>query len=319
MLLAASVVFSFLAPNAKLVQFAGDLTSWDHPAKLTQKAGIWSYKTNLPADARVEYKFIVDGSWTLDLAAPRTDNGVGGENNVWQGPQYKIDIPDGQPQHPMTRLSATVEGYKVALFVPLKVSPDTPLLAYADGDTYESRGKVQNVVENLAEQGKIPASIVLLVTPKDREQDYWHKSPAAEDVFIHEILPWTYQQTGQSPDPKRVYVGGSSLGGVFALRLAEDYPDIIGGGLHSQSGAFWVEKEDISRAVLDRLPKGFKAWLDYGSYERELTEANKEAMKNLRSEKVECKSLVTPEGHNWTAWRHRMVAGLLYLLGSAKA
>jgi enterochelin esterase-like enzyme len=319
MLAAAAVVFMLVNPTAKSVLYAGDLTSWDHPAKMQKKGDNWTFKASLPPDARVEYKFIVDGAWILDPSAPKVDTGLGVQNSYWQGPKYKFDIPDGDPKFPMLRSETMIEGYKTVLFQPADKSlKNLPILAYADGNTYESMGKVQNVLENLAEQNLIRHVVLVLVTPKDREQDYWKNSKPAEAVFISEILPWVRENSAASSDSTDVFVGGSSLGGVFALRLAEDYPDIIGGGIHSQSGAFWVEPADMDTAVIDRLTKGIRLFLDYGTFERELTKSNQDALKILKQEGVEAKSLTTPEGHNWTAWRHRMVPGLEYLLGQSK-
>ncbi len=315
MLAAAAVTFLLANPTAKTVLYVGDLTSWDHPAKMEKKGGNWTYKAGLPPDARVEYKFVVDGNWTLDPNAQKCDNGLGSQNSYWQGPKYKFEIPDGDPQSPMMRSETVIEGYKTVLFQPADRSlKDLPILAYADGNTYESIGKVQNVVENLAEQGKIRHVVLLLVAPKDREQDYWHDSKPAEAVLINEILPWAREHAPASSNAADLFVGGSSLGGVFALRLAEDYPDKVAGGIHSQSGAFWVEPADLDLTVLDRMTKGIRLFLDYGTYERELTKSNQDALKALRQEGVTASSLVTPEGHTWTAWRHRMVAGLEYLL-----
>ncbi|MGH9556924.1 MAG: hypothetical protein ACRD2Y_13985 [Terriglobales bacterium] len=59
---------------------------------------------SFPADARLEYKFVVDDQWQLDPLNPqRKDNGVGGENNFFTLPEYRPakdsekrpDVPHG--------------------------------------------------------------------------------------------------------------------------------------------------------------------------------------------------------------------------------
>jgi enterochelin esterase-like enzyme len=307
------VIFAFQAASAKQVFYAGDLTSWEHPAAMKQTDSTWSFQADLPSDARVEYKYVVDGKWVLDRSAPKSDNGFGGFNSYWQGPDYKMDIPDFKPLHPMKRQVLTVGGREVVVYSPAS-SSGLPILTYADGDTYEARGKVQNVVENLVEQGKIRPVVLVLITPHDREQEYWENSQPYEKFFVSEVLPAVRSATGCSPNASDVYVGGSSLGGTISLRLAEDYPSFVAGGIHSQSGAFQVDVRDISEKSLGKLAPGIKLYLDYGTYEQPLTRADDMAVFRLKAFGFNYKSFTTPEGHCWTAWRHRMVAGLEFLL-----
>lgn len=309
------VLFTLQAATAKQVLYAGDLTGWESPAAMTHKGDSWTYSYDLPKDARVEYKYVVDGNWILDPNAPHFDNSFGGENSYWQGQDYKFDTPEFEPKHPMKRTVLSVGGRDITVFTP-EHAKNAPILAYGDGNNYESRGKIENVVENLAEEHKIRPAVIVLIEPKDRMQEYWKDSKPYEKFFVEQVLPAVRAATGASSKASDVYVGGSSLGGVISLKLAEDYPDQIAGGIHSQSGAFEVDEPGlISEEALKKLPKGIKVWLDYGKYEQTLTPANQLAIDRLGRLRFKFKSYETPEGHCWTAWRHRMVPGLVYLLG----
>jgi 5'-AMP-activated protein kinase regulatory beta subunit len=64
---ARKVTFSFLAPEARKAELAGDFSDWDptkHPMKKAKK-GVWTTSLNL-APGTYQYKFFVDGAWYND-------------------------------------------------------------------------------------------------------------------------------------------------------------------------------------------------------------------------------------------------------------
>jgi len=81
----AEVTFFYGNPRASEVVIAGDFTNWEGgalPMTLIEGKG-WEYKTVVPHDTVMKYKFISDGNWTADLKAPDTiDDGFGGKNGL---------------------------------------------------------------------------------------------------------------------------------------------------------------------------------------------------------------------------------------------
>jgi enterochelin esterase family protein len=318
----SEVVFrvTYSSPAAKEVRLAGDYTGWDKPQPMQNQSGEWTYSASVPANARLEYKFVVDGQWILDPANPNQfANGVGGSNSVFEGPEYKPTTLEQAPKTPMVRREITVDGRKVVVFSPKK-SRGLPILLYGDGDNYEKIGKVQDVLQNLVEAKKARPAVIVLVQPVDRMSEYGLEWKRYATLVLDGILPAVRKLTGASSKAKDVFVGGSSMGGVISLRLAEEFPDKVAGGVHSQSGAFqWSPaKLDYSSLVTEKafgkLAKTTRLWLDWGEYEQALTETNREAVKTLTRMGRPFGTTSTPEGHTWTAWRNRMVAGLTYIL-----
>jgi len=67
------VEFKLMAPQAQQVFLSGSFNNWSaesDPMK-RDKNGLWKKTRNLPLDT-YEYKFIVDGVWTLDPDCPDT-------------------------------------------------------------------------------------------------------------------------------------------------------------------------------------------------------------------------------------------------------
>ena len=76
--------FSYRAPDALIVQLAGDFTHWqEHPVSMRKEAdGIWRAAVDLEPGTH-HYRFIVDGQWRDDPeCAMHVPNQFGGENMV---------------------------------------------------------------------------------------------------------------------------------------------------------------------------------------------------------------------------------------------
>ncbi len=116
---ARPVTFTYHDANAKQVFISGDFNSWASTTAMARSGNDWTYKFDLPTDARIEYKLIVDGQWVLDPADPvKIGNGMGGENSVWQGPKYRFSARDEEPKNPLVRSELSVEGRTIVVLSP---------------------------------------------------------------------------------------------------------------------------------------------------------------------------------------------------------
>ncbi len=315
------VVFPYYDEKAKSVSIAGDFNAWSEPIPMATKGARWGKSFFLPDNARIEYKIVVDGKWILDPENPaKIDNGIGGENSVWTGPKYRFTVHDKAPKHPMTRSEIKVGGRTIVVFAP-KQSTGLPTLIYGDGPNYEKNGRIQNVFQNLVERGKIRPAVIVLVPPIDRMKEYGNDWRPYGEFIFGQVLPAVCKATGASGKAADTFMGGSSLGGLISLRLAEEFPQQLAGGIHCQSSAIqWSAlglkyNEAASRAKLRQISGHTRIWIDWGDFEEKLTEANVKLSQDLELMRRPFGSKTTPEGHTWTAWRNRMEAGLTYLFG----
>jgi 1,4-alpha-glucan branching enzyme len=78
------IQFSFKTAEAKKVSLVGEFNDWDTDADPMQRDvnGIWTKTKMLPLGS-MEYKFVVDGQWTIDPENLRTcHNCFGTQNNI---------------------------------------------------------------------------------------------------------------------------------------------------------------------------------------------------------------------------------------------
>ncbi|MFP4086689.1 MAG: glycogen-binding domain-containing protein [Desulfobacteraceae bacterium] len=78
------VEFRISAPGAETVLLSGSFNGWSENTDVMKKdqTGTWKKVKMLP-QGRYEYKFIVDGTWTLDPNCPETAcNQYGTDNDI---------------------------------------------------------------------------------------------------------------------------------------------------------------------------------------------------------------------------------------------
>jgi 5'-AMP-activated protein kinase regulatory beta subunit len=78
------IEFRIVAPQAVNVHLCGSFNHWSESSDAMKKdsTGTWA-KTKMLTKGVYEYKFLVDGDWTLDPECPDTaSNEFGTENNV---------------------------------------------------------------------------------------------------------------------------------------------------------------------------------------------------------------------------------------------
>ncbi|HWW77445.1 MAG TPA: glycoside hydrolase family 15 protein, partial [Pyrinomonadaceae bacterium] len=84
----------FYRGDARRVEVVGDFTNWA-PSGLVLRdvpgaSNLKFIRLKFPRAARLEYKLIADGQWILDPGNPnKNDNGVGGQNSNFNGPDYR--------------------------------------------------------------------------------------------------------------------------------------------------------------------------------------------------------------------------------------
>ncbi len=301
------------------VFLTGDMNKWSPNRDQFMRIVGTSYyyiEQSYPSDARVEYKFIVDGKYILDPFNKKTSAGGFGSNSLLLMPAYSFptEVLSNRFQNYTTFDTITFNSKimpKRTLFVYKhpKVEADAPLIIFNDGGEYISLALANIVLDNLIEQKRIPASYAIFVNPGNRMKEYWLNDDYLKMLF-EELLP-ELKENYNIGSSSKIFIGGASLGGLISFYALKNYSDLLT-GVFGQSPSFWVDSLQIMRELEDVDLSDKKLIYDYGLFEEDSFDPK---INNFLKQKTS--SLIVnkySEGHAWGNWKGHLDEVLIYLL-----
>ena len=301
------------------VEVVGDFTNWrprGHVLSEADGTGARHYTHTFAATARVEYKFIVDGEWTIDPLNPQqVNNGVGGFNSFITMPEYRpTPFADEARVERGTLLKAVMPNRgnrparKISVYLPhgYDGSPRRyPVLYLQDGTDYIMRGHAVQIANNLIARAKVKPFIIVFVDPADRIKEYW-ANDAFSDFVATELVPFVDARFRTRADRDKRALLGASLGGVISVWTALRHPELfarVGG----QSSAFWIDNERVvtALAALDAAAQQkhpMRFYFDVGRLEP-ILDVNRRVRALLTEKGYAVVYRESEAGHNFTTWR----------------
>jgi enterochelin esterase family protein len=275
-------------------------------------------------DARLDYKLVINArKWILDPRNPRICTGGFGPNSELAMPAYvpadEIRFNPAVPRGALDTLafhsSVLNNDRRLAVYLPPSYAEQLhrnfPSLFVMDGGEYLSLGSMATVLDNTIHANRMDAVIAVFVDPVGRNREYW-ANPDFRRMLCDELVPWIDSRYRTLRDPRRRAVFGASLGGLTALDVLVNRPDVFGLAA-SQSGAFWVDDAAMVGRVQGACLKGSRIYLDWGSYESEIPEINRRILDILESKGATVHFGEFHEGHSWGSWRARLDDALMFL------
>lgn len=144
--------------------------------------------------------------------------------------------------------AGTVRGYWV--YVPAQYQPETPtsLMVFQDGGMYlQAPADVPTVFDNLIHKGLMPVTVGLFVNPgtfpeqpgrfQNRSFEYDTLSDQYARFLRDELMPEVAKAVNLRTDAASHAIGGISSGGICAMNVAWQMPDLFGKVL-SHVGSF---------------------------------------------------------------------------------
>lgn len=325
---------------AQKVQVVGDMTGWDpsqSPA-MTHVAGsdLWYLAAGYEADARLDYKFVVDDQdWQLDPLNPQTIMGGFGPNSELVMPEYQT--PPGVataanappvPAGTLTRhtLDSAHLGQTRTFYVYQPpgqlVGARLPTVFFHDGGDYVTLIEAPAMLDRLIAERFIPPLVAVFVPPIQRDLEY-NRHDAYVAFLADELVPFVQEVYDTDPSASKTGTAGASMGGLAAVYAAVSRPDTFGLAL-GQSGAYSVDGDAVINLLrqADTLPVRF--YLAVGTYETavggdsqvgNLLAANRRLVELLRGRFYDYRYEERPEGHSWGLWRGTLGRGLAFLYG----
>lgn len=305
------------------VRIAGDATDWQPTLPLEHLPGtdLWYHLfANGPADARLDYKFVIDGDWRLDALNPLTCRGGFGPNS-----ELRLD---GYRPPPFTRetglapcridtLAMEAPGLGglrtvVVLAPPGGAAAAGSYLLVHDGLEYITLGGLDQAVSwCAAHRPDIRLPLCVCVPPGRRTEEYATDLQAEFGRFIIDTLMPQIEARYGDRGPWGTM--GASYGGNISLYLARRYPDRFD-QVAAMSPAVAPEQHD-GIAALD--PASLTLYVNWGTYDIPSLIPDCKRFTNMLQEKgfrheVEVKS----QGHSWGFWRDSLIPALTFLYGT---
>jgi enterochelin esterase family protein len=326
-----TVVF-FSKRTATAMAVAGDASNWDPKGFAMTRIGatdLWYCRKNFEADARLDYKFVIDGKdWVIDERNPLTCVGGFGGNSELRMPGYRVgpeyqfyaDIPHGT-LHDTTFASAALGNSRnVRIYTPpgYEASKDSlPVILFHDGLEYITLAQTNNILDYLISQKRITPVIAVFVPPVNRSEEYvFPQLQAFMQFIVRDVMAGVdaSYRTRRSPAARAVL--GASNGGNISLWLGFHYPHVFG-NIGAQSSYI---APSLSEGFQSGKKLDLKLYLDLGTYDIPLL------IRQVRSFVPMVKARGYPvfyreyhEGHSWGNWRAHLADALEYFFGAAAA
>ncbi|MBN1543655.1 T9SS type A sorting domain-containing protein [candidate division KSB1 bacterium] len=337
-----SVAFLYRG-QADSVHWNGDFNRWGGDRTWNNRGGrvglsdVWLLLASFPADARLDYKIVLNGNqWILDPANAFVQWGGYGPNSelrmpLWVYPR-ETNRQDGIPQGVLSsilNLDSSFLGYRVNIrvYTPANVpdSQDLPVLYVTDGHEYaDSRlGSLPIVLDNLIGTGRIEPVRAVFIDPRNpanpgqnRRMQEYNLNPRFADFVALELVAYIDSTYHTRATAENRAVLGTSMGGLFAAYLGVRHPDrfhLLG----IQSPAFAYNHQIYALyAGGDQLP--LKIHMTTGVI-NDTRDAAREMKRILENKGYAFAYREVNESHSWGNWRALLDEMLLHFWGSESA
>ncbi|MGI8801450.1 MAG: alpha/beta hydrolase [Solirubrobacteraceae bacterium] len=217
-----------------------------------------------------------------------------------------------------------------ALVAPGVAAGPRPLVVFLHGKG--AGGQDSNLYpEVFAALARLGSRAPIVVFPNGGEDSYWHdRAGGAWGSYVtREVIPAAVARL--AADPRRVALGGISMGGFGALDIARLHPGrFCAVGAHS--AALWTRAADtapgafddagdfarhdvIAAAARTRAYGGVPLWIDAGTLDP-FRAADTRLAQTLRRRRLAVAFRVSPGGHDGAYWRSQWARYLGFYAGA---
>ncbi|MEI6455124.1 MAG: alpha/beta hydrolase-fold protein [bacterium] len=297
------------------IKVAGDATGWSPELVMEMIAGtnFWYHTTSYPSDARLDYKFVLNGSnWILDPLNPNTCAGGFGPNSELRMPgyvnppelAYYSGIPHGILKDTTFSSASLGNSRKVTIYLPPgyeSSAEDYPVILFHDGLEYLSLGSTNNILDYLISQQKILPLIGIFVPPVDRTAEYaGNKIDLFTAFIVNDLMGAIDQKYRTSKDPDKRAMAGASNGGNISLYIGMKHPEAF--------GKIAAQSSNVIQTISNTLQFGNKLdlefYIDIGTYDiSQLIPMVHNLATILESKKYSYRFYEWNEGHSWGNWK----------------
>lgn len=302
--------------SASSVTVPGDANNWSSsafPMTNLSTTDFWYRSQTFESDARLDYKFVLNGSnWILDPRNPLLVAGGFGPNSELRMPSY-VPAPEilYYPSIPHGTLRDTTffsthlnNSRTIRIYTPPNYATSTDsfgVIVFHDGLEYVTLAQANNVLDYLISQNRIAPVIAVFVPPVNRTPEYAGNQMTQFSSFIvNELLPYidARYRTRKSP-PSRATLGASN-GGNIALWLGLNHSNVFGNVAAQSSNII----SSISNGFQSSPRLNLKLYMDLGTYDIPvLIPLVRNFIPVLQNKGYTYRYEEYHEGHSWGNWR----------------
>jgi enterochelin esterase-like enzyme len=334
--------------TGQVPKLMGDHNNWlpEAGVPVDTNPSVTEWRFALPLNARIEYCFAhLDGKPIRDPLNPNIMyNGFGTMSELMM-PEY-VSHPAlkllrtgykgsimGCDEHQIPSVNL---GYDVRFQVDTTLAGDGPntMLIFKDGLDYIEFAHAREILAWLYDEEMIGPVTAVFVNPPNRHltsmpsrRTEYDINPDYASFIATELVPWVEANYRTGGEATRRLIVGDSYGGVCALFVALNYPDIIGMA-YSQSGYVGLRKDAIFERALNFGNK-IRFCFDVGSFETKVGanmldpdeldfyDANVRLHQTLTKAGIDHHFNIEPQGHTWGFWRDGLLRNLPIILNNA--
>ena len=334
-----NVIFVYVGTGSeKEVLIIGDFRTrsfynvyWDEfgepMARAAENSPLFYKKMTFDKDARLDYKFVVDGTRLTDPLNPRKIvSGIApAEANepiataselVLPGyalPEAAIERPN-VPQGKLITVDEPWASPKVSIYLPPGYDPKQSYLVIytADGTAWLRHIRLPVLLNNLIAEKRIkPVIAVMIDSAEDRRTWYYYNSQYLE--YLEKVVEYVDTNYSTVSEPAARLHAGTSAGGAITLYVGLERPNLfrklallspsLMGPPHYYEPYFSGKKSPHPELQI---------WLSAGKYEPYIHEDALTMENYFKRTGLTPKISITAEGHSFGTWRRAAQEMLLH-------
>jgi len=135
--------------------------------------------------------------------------------------------------------------------------------------------------------------------------------------IVEELIPALEREYRLDTSAGNLAMGGSSLGGLATLAIAQQYPARFGRLLVMSPSLWWDDIVMLKRVRRQRFAPGTRIWLDAGLKEGRMTATHVRRLRRMLTDQLDTGNvggIQDPDGdHSEDSWARRLPAALTWL------
>jgi len=299
-------------------------------------AALFHKTYSVPSDARLEYKFVVDGRYELDPRNVRLTPNGDFSNSEAAMPAFhptpltafNAGVPHGSLDSVQwTSADTLIRPRLVKVYLPpgFGAGSGLPSVYIHDGESTRRYAFSANILDNMIAARKIPPLVAVFVPPVERREEFsGSKQVRFTRAFCDELVPMITRRYRTARTPEHRGVMGISDGGYIALAMLLARTDVFRCAAGQSSTIHPALSQMLAlRQRYAPLPPGLRLYLDCGRFdiiagEYNFPVQNRAFSRELESYGVRHRYREVSDGHDWASWRERMPEIFEYMFGQGQ-